>query len=210
MSNARSPRAATAVQRVALTQLIEEKVNRLDMPALIRLAADLDITLPTKLKGAAATRRSGEPSKRAAQTIDFRGSGIGPAVSAGDGSRLLDVITTDNASSDWADTELLGAGDLADRLKVSRATLDNWRKTKKILGLRKGLRNFVYPARQFDRLSPIEGLDRIADFFPTPEDAWEWLVIPNRVTDDLPPIEQLRAGKIDGVVRAAEGALDYA
>ncbi len=72
------------------------------------------------------------------------------------------------------------------------------------------MRNYVYPTRQFDGRRPIEGLDRIIPFFVMREDAWEWLVTPNRMTGDLAPIERLRAGRIDEIVRAAEGALDFA
>jgi hypothetical protein len=76
--------------------------------------------------------------------------------------------------------------------------------------LRKGLRNFLYPLRQFDHFKPVEGLDSVAALFPSPEDAWEWLVAPNRMTDGEPPIEKLRSGKVQMVRNAAEGALDYA
>jgi len=45
-----------------------------------------------------------------------------------------------------------------------------------VLAFRRGIRNFVYPVRQFDRQRPIE---------------------------------RLRKGKVEEVVRAAEGALDF-
>lgn len=210
MSNARQPRAATTAQRVALAQLIEKKVNRLDIRALVKLAADLHISIPTKLRAMPAVREGIEMRQHSADALDFVGDGIGPVVSATEGGLLLDAITTEDATADWADTELLGAGDLAERLNVSRGTLDNWRKANKIIGFRKGLRNFVYPTRQFERLKPIDGLDRIVTFFPTAEDAWEWLVIPNHSIGDKAPIDRLRAGEVEYVVRAAEGALDYA
>jgi len=56
----------------------------------------------------------------------------------------------------------------------------------------------------------LTGLDRVAALFASPEDAWEWLVAPNRMTDGEPPIEKLRDGKFQMVRNAAEGALDYA
>ena len=116
----------------------------------------------------------------------------------------------DDASSDWASSELLGAGETAARLDVARATLDNWRRAGKAVAFRKGVRNYLYPARQFDRFGPVEGLDRVLPHFATVEDAWEWLVTPNRHTGGEPPIERLRARRADEVARAAEGALDYA
>ena len=39
------------------------------------------------------------------------------------------------------------------------------RKAGKIIALRKGLRNFVYPLRQFDHRRPAHGLDLVADHF---------------------------------------------
>ncbi len=196
MGDARHERLAGMARRGALTQLIEQKVRRLDMRALVRLAGELDIPVSADLE--------------AETTIELTGQGIGPVISAAESGRRLEAITTDDVSSDWAESELLGAGELAERLNIARATLDNWRKARKILGFRKGLRNFVYPARQFERFRPLDGLDRVANHFPTPEDTWEWLVIPNRSTRDQPPIERLRAGEAELVFRAAEGALDYA
>ena len=81
-------------------------------------------------------------------------------------------------------------------LSISRGTLDNWRKAKKDLALRKGLRNFVYPTRQFHRSRLLEGIDFDAEHFAAPEDAWAWLAAPNRITGGKPPIEALRDGGI--------------
>ncbi|WP_338692197.1 MULTISPECIES: hypothetical protein [Bradyrhizobium] len=91
---------------------------------------------------------------------------------------------------------VLGAGELVNRLNISRGTLDNWRKANKIIALRKGLRNFLYPLRQFERRRPVEGLDVIAPFFTSPEETWEWLVSPNRMTSGKPPIDKLRDGDL--------------
>ena len=79
----------------------------------------------------------------------------------------------------------------------------------KVIAFRKDAHGFVYPARQFDHSRPIEGLDRVAGYFPSPEEAWEWLVTPNQYTDSAAPIDRLRSGHIEEVVRAAEGANDY-
>jgi uncharacterized protein (DUF2384 family) len=64
--------------------------------------------------------------------------------------------------------------------------------------------------RQFERRRPVEGLDLVAAIFASPEEAWEWLVAPNRMTDGKPPIEVLRDGNVPAVTSAAEGAFDYA
>lgn len=194
----------------ALTQAIESKVQRLDMAALVKLAAELKVPVPSGVKSVRASPRpqSGRGGSRRDNVLT--GSGVGPVVSAAEGGRILDAITIDDNSVDWAESELIGAGDLVQRLEISRGTLDNWRKAHKIVAFRKGLRNYVYPVRQFERLKPVEGLDRVAALFASPEDAWEWLVAPNRMTGLAPPIEKLREGDVAAVVTAAEGALDYA
>jgi len=182
----------------------------MDMAGLIELAATLKVPVPATAK--APRRREQKPLTRSSgreETV-LQGSGIGPVVSASEGSRLLDAITVDDESTDWAESDLVGAGELVQRLQISRGTLDNWRKANKIIALRKGLRNFLYPLRQFERRRPVEGLDLVAPFFASPEEAWEWLVAPNRMTDGKPPIEKLRDGDVPVVTSAAEGAFDYA
>ncbi|WP_157460882.1 antitoxin Xre/MbcA/ParS-like domain-containing protein [Bradyrhizobium genomosp. I (2014)] len=196
-------------QRIELTQAIEAKVHRLDMDALVKLAADLNIALPeTRVrpprgKQVAAAHTGGPPERVLA------GKGIGRVLPAAEGTRRLDQITVDDESTDWAESELAGAGEVVERLNVARGTLDNWRKANKVIALRKGLRNYVYPLRQFERRGPMGGLDRVIPMFSSPEEAWEWLVTPNRMTDGKAPVDELRAGNIDMVVNAAEGALDY-
>lgn len=196
-------------QRIVLTQAIEAKVHGLDMEALVRLAADLKVLLP---EGGAKPRhqRHAAPAQTGGPTENvLAGKGIGRVLPATEGARRLDQITVDDQATDWAESELVGAGEVVARLMVARATLDNWRKASKVVALRKGLRNYIYPLRQFDRRGPIEGLDRVLPRFSSSEEAWEWLVTPNRMTGGNAPIDELGAGKIDAVVGAAEGALDY-
>jgi hypothetical protein len=196
--------------RTALAKAIESKVERMPMADLLALASTLNVHVPA----ARQTKRRSEPAKaeRRASPEErvLRGGGVGPVVSAGEGGRLLDAITVDVASQDWIESDVLGAGALVALLSISRGTLDNWRKARKVLALRKGLRNFVYPTRQFYRSRPLEGLDLVAEHFAAPEDAWEWLVAPNRMTGGKPPIEALRDGEAPAVARAAAGAYDYA
>ena len=196
--------------RTALAKAIESKVERMPMADLLALASTLNVRVPA----ARQTKRRSEPAKAerraAAEERVLRGGGVGPVVSAAEGGRLLDAITVDVASQDWIESEVLGAGALVALLSISRGTLDNWRKARKVIALRKGLRNFVYPTRQFYRSRPLEGLDLVAEHFAAPEDAWEWLVAPNRMTGGKPPIEALRDGEAPAVARAAAGAYDYA
>jgi hypothetical protein len=196
-------------QRIVLTQAIEAKVHRLDMDALVRLAADLKVPVPaasmrTQRSKSTPAAHPGGPTERV-----LVGKGIGRVLPAAEGTHRLDQISVEDESTDWAESELVGAGEVVERLGVARGTLDNWRKGNKVIALRKGLRNYVYPLRQFERFGPIGGLERLAPMFSTHEEAWEWLVTANRMTDGKAPIDELRAGNIETVVSAAEGALDY-
>lgn len=195
--------------RAALTKAIGSKVGRMPLHDLVELASTLKVAVPTakpiRRREPKAVTLLAAPGARVLQ-----GAGVGPVVSAAKGSRLLDAITVDDEATDWAESELVGAGALVERLSIARGTLDNWRKAGKVVALRKGLRNFVYPLRQFDRRRPIDGLDQVAEHFASAEDAWEWLVAPNRMTDGKAPIDALHAGDVQDVVMAAAGAFDYA
>ena len=195
--------------RTALTKAIERKVERMPLHDLVELASTLKVTVP-----AAKTIRRREPKAVAPPAAPtgrvLQGAGVGPVVSAAKGSRLLDAITVDDEAADWAESGLVGAGALVERLNIARGTLDNWRKAGKVVALRKGLRNFVYPLRQFDRRRPVDGLDQVAEHFTSAEEAWEWLVAPNRMTDGKAPIDALHAGDVKSVISAALAAFDYA
>jgi hypothetical protein len=193
-----------------LTRAIETKVERMRLSDLVELASSLKIAVPAAAKALRRREQRSVPQARAPEDRVLRGAGVGPIVSAAEGGRLLDAITIDDAAADWAESELVGAGELVQRLSIARGTLDNWRKGGKIIALRKGLRNFVYPLRQFDRRGPVEGIDQVAEHFTSTEEAWEWLVAPNRMTDGKAPIDALHAGDVRGVVSAAMGAFDYA
>lgn len=196
--------------KAVLTQAIERKLHRLDVGSLLKLAADLNVTVPPKLLARQRARHVAKAPSAATRDQVWDGERIEPVVSALEGMRMLDAIAVDDESADWTDSELLGAGDLAKRLSISRGTLDNWRNSHKIIAFKKGLRNFVYPVRQFAHLRPVEGIETIIEAFPTAEDAWDWLVTPNRSLADQPPIDVLHDGKTDEVLRAVEGALDFA
>lgn len=197
------------ITRAALTTAIGSKVGRMPLHDLVELASALNVAVP-----AAKPIRRREPKPVALPAAPggrvLQGAGVGPVVSAAKGSRLLDVITVDDEATDWAESELVGAGALVERLSIARGTLDNWRKAGKVIALRKGLRNFVYPLRQFNRRRPVDGLDQVAEHFASAEETWEWLVTPNRMTEGKAPIDALHAGDVHDVVRAAAGAFDYA
>lgn len=203
--------------RARLATAFESKIQQMEMPALLRLEKALDGRIealstakPSRFRGKRLGRRvlEGTPPER--EDIVLKGGGLGSVVSEEEGKARLDAIAVDDSSADWAESELVGAGDLVERLKVSRGTVDNWRKAGKIVAFRKGLRNYVYPLRQFRARAPADGIDKVLLFFSDSEEAWEWLVAPNRMTAGEPPIEWLLKGEIEPVERAAAGRLDYA
>lgn len=196
--------------KIALTKAIEDKVERMDLASLFELATSLDVRVPAAAK--ALLPRAAKPAvdKPSQEDRVLQGGGVGPVVSASEGARLLDQITVDVDAADWVESDLVGAGDLVQRLNISRGTIDNWRKSSKIVALRKGLRNYLYPLRQFELRRPVAGLDKVAPFFASPEETWEWLVAPNRMTEGKPPIEKLRERDVAMVTSAAAGAFDYA
>ena len=197
------------ITRAALARAIGNKVGRMPLHDLVELASTLHVAVPTA-KPIRRREIKAVPLPAEAGGRVLQGAGVGPVVSAAQGSRLLDAITVDDEATDWAESELVGAGALVEQLSIARGTLDNWRKVGKVVALRKGLRNFVYPLRQFDRRRPVDGLDQVAEHFTSPEETWEWLVAPNRMIDGKAPIDALHAGDVKDVVSAAAGAFDYA
>lgn len=181
-------------------------LDALSGSTLLKLANMLQRSSPDPERLA---RKVLEAASDSAATRKLAGSSLGKLVSQAQGQSKLDAITIEDDPGLLPTTETLGAGEMAIALGVARASLDNWRRAHKILALRKGVRNYVYPTCQFDRRAPVEGLDRVRAHFSDDETAWDWLVTPNPYTDGAAPLDSLREGKIEEVVRAAEGALDY-
>ncbi|MDB5786856.1 hypothetical protein [Caballeronia mineralivorans] len=186
--------------------LFHKKVGEASVAVLREIAAALTAPRLEAEDLARAMASAGDtPAVR-----ELQGAGLGPLLSAEAGAVKLEAVTEDDDSVDWAESELLGSGEAAERLGVARTTLDNWRKAGKALAFRKGVRNYVYPMRQFARLKPVDGLDKVRAHFTDDEETWEWLVTPNRMVGGVAPIDRLHKGKVEEVVRAAEGAFDYA
>jgi hypothetical protein len=212
MSNASAPTAGRPSFRTrrdgieTVMDLFHKKVGEASVAVLREIAA----ALAGPRLDAGELARAMASAGTAPAVRELQGAGLGPLISAEAGLAKLDVITQDDESTDWAESELLGAGEAAERLGVARTTLDNWRRSRKALAFRKGVRNFVYPMRQFARMKPVDGLDQVRPYFADDEGAWEWLVTANRMIGGNAPVDWLRKGRVDEVVRAAEGAFDYA
>lgn len=140
----------------------------------------------------------------------LQGSGIGQPVSKAEGRARLDAVTIDDDSTDWAASEILDAEELMRRLRVTREEIDVWQDAGQLAEFRNEEGACMYPLRQFHEGRPAGGIDRILQLFPNAEDAWEWLVTPNRMTDGKEPVESLLQGQVDFVEQAAQGRLDFA
>lgn len=163
--------------------------------------------------GKAAARKPAEPKPleplSKVETRPLRGAGMGEVLTPDQGRERLDAVSVDDTATDWVKSPLQGSVEMAAELDVSRTTLDSWRKRGLAVAFPKGLRNFVFPTVQFKRSRPVEGLDLVLQRFETPEEAWHWLVTENPSTKDATPLERLKKGKIEEVIRAAEGVLDF-
>jgi hypothetical protein len=124
--------------RVALTRAIESRVERMDMAGLLELVAALKVSVPVTAKAPRGREQKPMIGSSDREEAVLQGAGIGPVVSASDGSRLLDAITVDDDSADWVESDLVGASELVDRLKISRAHSIIGVKRKRSLACAKG------------------------------------------------------------------------
>lgn len=141
--------------------------------------------------------------------LELQGGGHGELLDEPTAQKRLDEIAGIVPVETWAASEVLGPEAMSKKLGISRSALYNWRRDHLVIALRKGVRNHVYPVRQFVGSKPVEGLPAVQDAIPAPEEAWEWLVTPNEIMGGEAPIERLRKGQADLVAAAARSSLDY-
>ncbi len=194
---------------------LDALLPRLEFDELGALAADLvELAASPKvlLEVLSFARTMAAVGSDAAATpaLKLVGSGHGPLISLAEGTRRLNAAAETAAAESWAGPELLGPEAMVERLGVSRSTLHNWRRSGRVIALRKGLRNHLYPVRQFAGKAPLAGIADVLAVMGDPEDAWEWLITPNTYTDGEPPLALLERGQVEAVQRAADSMLDFA
>ena len=141
----------------------------------------------------------------------LRGGGLGRVLSQEDAATRLEAIAGDDESADWAHSELPRAGDLSVRFGVPLQAVDALREAGKIVALTAADGEVLFPLRQFrGDGTPADGIREVLSLFTDAAEAWEWLVLRNRVIGGVAAIDALRDGRVDEVLRAAEGRLDYA
>jgi hypothetical protein len=195
-----------------VNDLFQEKVKTLDLALLRRLASALqglqtDAEELVRAVEAVYAVKTSTSDDHSVHTL--KGTGLGKLVPREAGAAAIEALTVNEHTDNWAESELLGAGETAMRIDVARASLDNWRRAHKVIAFRKGVRNFVYPIRQFKRHRPLEGIEQVWAQFKDDDVAWDWLIAANPQTGGVAPIDWLQKGKIEEVVRAAEGEYDY-
>jgi Arc/MetJ-type ribon-helix-helix transcriptional regulator len=105
-----------------------------------------------------------------------------------------------------AGPEMETAEQIAGALGVKRQTVDNWRKTQKLLGLERGRRGYLYPCWQVVDHKVLPGLSRVLIALGA-DDPWRahrFLTSPEPRLGDRTPIEALRQADVDSVVAAAQ------
>lgn len=100
----------------------------------------------------------------------------------------------------------LQAGEVATLLRMSRQAVGKRRKAGTLLGVQVGRRGFEYPGCQFVDGGVVDGLAQVLSAFAEDVDPWmrlAFLVTANDALGGEPPLDLLRRGEVEAVVRAA-------
>jgi hypothetical protein len=164
---------------------------------LTRLAARPQIFLKV-LSFARMIAEEQAESDTAARTLKLTSGGHGTPIDEQEAARRLDAAAETVSPDTWAESEVLGPEAMIEHLGVSRGTLHNWRRDGRVIALCKGLRNHVYPVRQFAGKAPLVGIAEVLAVMADPDEAWEWLVTPNAYTEGEPPSNAARSKRFSG------------
>ncbi len=99
----------------------------------------------------------------------------------------------------------LTAETVASLLGISRQAVDKRRRTGHLIGVTLGRRGYGYPAWQFGPTGTLQGIEAVLDALRG-HDPWMQLAFflgPNLRLDGETPLEALRQGNVEGVLRAA-------
>lgn len=100
----------------------------------------------------------------------------------------------------------LTAEEAADLLGITRQAVDKRRNQQQLIGLTQGRRGYAYPSFQFEDGQTIAGLAEVLQALDV-HDSWMQLMFfanGNTRLDGATPLEALRQGKLDSVIRVAE------
>lgn len=102
---------------------------------------------------------------------------------------------------------VLSSERVAELLNVSRQAVDKRRAANQLLALTQGRRGYSYPSFQFEDGKTVDGLEKVLRSLSA-LDPWmqlRFFTSPHERLGKKTPIESLRNGKVNDVVRAASG-----
>jgi len=102
---------------------------------------------------------------------------------------------------------VLSSGKVAELLNVSRQAVDKRRAANQLLALTQGRRGYSYPSFQFEEGKTLDGLEQVLKSLSA-LDPWmqlKFFITPNERLGNDTPIEVLRGGRVEPVVKAASG-----
>jgi uncharacterized protein (DUF2384 family) len=132
-----------------------------------------------------------------------RGTGLGERISVVDGRERLDRYAKVRPLESWAGPTA-GAGEIEHALGIPRSTLSSWQQKGSVIGLLRGERKLAYPLEQFVDARPLEGLADLLKVAPDARSAWLWLRQPHVALLHRSPLDVLKDGGKEAVVRVAE------
>ncbi len=148
-----------------------------------------------------------EPDRKIVEetsNVEFsRGTGLGERISTVEGRERLDLYAKARPLDSWAGPTA-GAGEIEDTLGIPRSTLSSWQQNGSVIGLLRGERKLAYPLDQFVDARPLEGVADILKVTPDARSAWLWLRQPHGALQDRLPLDVLKEGGREAVVRVAE------
>lgn len=131
-----------------------------------------------------------------------QGAGTGDLLDIDEGRRRLMAHAVPVRIEDWAGP-VAGPAEIEKTFGTKRSTLHDWQKRGAVIGLLKGERKHVFPLAQFVDGRPVKGMSDVTRIIGNPRTAWQWL-IQQKPSLGGTPLDQLKAGKTDQVVAAAE------
>jgi hypothetical protein len=102
---------------------------------------------------------------------------------------------------------VISSGKVAELLNVSRQAVDKRRAANQLLALTQGRRGYSYPTFQFEDGKTLNGLEEVLRNLRA-LDPWmqlRFFTSPHERLGNETPIDALRSGKVNDVVRAASG-----
>ena len=104
-----------------------------------------------------------------------------------------------------AEGGVLGVADVAKRLRMSRQAVNKRRDAGQLLGIEVGRRGFLYPAWQLTDAGTLAGLPHVLAALggAPPWAALRFFLSGSHRLSGKRPLDLLRAGKVETVVRAA-------